>query len=125
MNTPCPSNNQTVAKPSQRCATARPSIPKTWSSHGLRDISTEFAARTGLTVRLTGEPLTERLPAETELALYRILQVALKNVEQHARANHVTVRLTKPGNMVQLTVKDGLHGERVIVIALDMQREEA
>ena len=73
---------------------------------GLRDISTEFAARTGLTVRLTGEPLTERLPAETELALYRILQVALKNVEQHARARHVTVHLAKQGDTILLTIKD-------------------
>ena len=32
----------TVAKPSQRCAAARPSIPKTWSSHGLRDIRTSW-----------------------------------------------------------------------------------
>jgi signal transduction histidine kinase len=40
--------------------------------------------------------LDERLPAEAELALYRIFQNALNNVERHARARHVTVRLTRP-----------------------------
>lgn len=73
---------------------------------GLRDIITGFAARTGLIIKLTGEPLTERLPADTELALYRILQVALKNVEQHARARHVTVHLAKQGHTILLTIKD-------------------
>ena len=48
----------------------------------------------------------ERLPAEAELALYRIVQKALNNVERHARARHVTVHLTKPDGFVQLTIKD-------------------
>ena len=47
-----------------------------------------------------------RLPSETELALYRILQETLHNVEKHARARHVTVQLTKPGEFVQLTIID-------------------
>jgi len=50
--------------------------------------------------------LTVRLPADTELALYRILQETLKNVEKHAHAHHVTVHLTKPGDFVQLTIND-------------------
>jgi len=50
--------------------------------------------------------LTARLPADTEMALYRILQETLQNVEKHARARHVTVNLTKPGDFVQLTIND-------------------
>jgi PAS domain S-box-containing protein len=72
----------------------------------LRDTSTEFAARTGVALKLACVELTARLPAATELALYRILQEALKNVEQHARARHVTVNLIKQGDLVQLTIKD-------------------
>ncbi len=72
----------------------------------LRDTSTEFADRTGVSVKLACVRLTARLPAYTELTLYRILQNALENVEKHARARHVTVRLTKPGHSVQLTIKD-------------------
>ena len=73
---------------------------------GLHDTSTEFANRTGVSVKLICVELTARLPADTELALYRILQETLKNVEKHARARHVTVHLTKPGNIVQLTIHD-------------------
>ena len=71
----------------------------------LRDTSTEFAARTGVPVKLACMELTARLPADIELALYRILQEALKNVEKHARARHVTVGLSQR-TFVQLTIND-------------------
>jgi signal transduction histidine kinase len=73
---------------------------------GLHETSTEFTNRTGVAVKLACVELTRRLPAGTELALYRILQEALKNVEKHARARHVMVNLTKPGDIVQLTIND-------------------
>jgi two-component system NarL family sensor kinase len=57
-------------------------------------------------VKLTGTTLTVPLPADTELALYRILQEALKNIEQHARARQVTVGLRQTGAFVQLVIND-------------------
>jgi PAS domain S-box-containing protein len=72
----------------------------------LREVSTEFAARTGVSIKLACVRLAARLPADTELTLYRILQEALKNVEKHARAQHVTVCLRKQGGFVQLTIND-------------------
>jgi PAS domain S-box-containing protein len=71
----------------------------------LRATCTEFADRTGVSLKLACKPLTVRLPAEGELALYRILQKALENVEKHARARHVTVRL-RQRTFVQLTIHD-------------------
>ncbi len=73
---------------------------------GMHDASKEFANRTGVAVKMVCAQLTPRLPAETEMALYRILQETLKNVEKHARARHVTVNLTKPGDLVQLAIHD-------------------
>ncbi|MDB6059606.1 MAG: histidine kinase [Verrucomicrobiales bacterium] len=73
---------------------------------GLHDASTEFTNQTGVSVKVDCVKLARRLPADTELALYRILQETLKNVEKHARARHVIVQLTKPGNIVQLTIND-------------------
>ena len=72
----------------------------------LRDTSTEFAERTGVAVKLACAPLSVRLPADTELALYRILQEALKNVEKHARARHVTIGLRRQGAFVQMKIRD-------------------
>jgi len=72
----------------------------------LRAICTEFADRTGVSLKLACKPLTARLPAEGELALYRILQNALSNVERHARARHVAMHLTKADGFIQLTIKD-------------------
>jgi PAS domain S-box-containing protein len=72
----------------------------------LRATCTEFADRTGVSLKLACKPLSARLPAEVELTLYRILQKALENVEKHARARHVMVQLTKQRDILQLTIKD-------------------
>ncbi|MCX6897704.1 MAG: histidine kinase [Verrucomicrobia bacterium] len=72
----------------------------------LRAAGTEFADRTGVAVKLACVQLPAPLPAGTELALYRILQEALKNVEKHARARHVTVCLRLRGAFVQLAIHD-------------------
>ena len=72
----------------------------------MRETSAEFTTRTGVPVKLAGVPLRERLPVDAELTLYRILQEALKNVEQHARARHVTVGLSQDAAGVRLTIID-------------------
>jgi PAS domain S-box-containing protein len=72
----------------------------------VRDTGAEFADRTGLSVNLVGVHLTARLPADAELTLYRILQEALKNVEKHACAHHVTLQLAQRGAFVQLDIHD-------------------
>jgi PAS domain S-box-containing protein len=72
----------------------------------LRDTGAEFEDRTGVSLKLACVQLAARLPADTELTLYRILQEALKNVEQHARARHVTVGLRQQGGFVELAVHD-------------------
>jgi two-component system, NarL family, sensor kinase len=72
----------------------------------LGDARTEFADRTGMSVKLICTQLTARLPADAELALYRILQESLRNVEKHAHAKHVCVQLSQQGAFVQLMITD-------------------
>jgi PAS domain S-box-containing protein len=72
----------------------------------LRATGKEFADRTGVSVTLARVRLTVRLPADTELTLYRILQEALTNVERHASARHVAVRLRQKGAFVLLSIHD-------------------
>ncbi len=50
------------------------------------------------------------LAQETRLALYRILQEALNNIEKHADARSVTVELAERGREVRLVVSDDGRG---------------
>ncbi len=72
----------------------------------LRGAGKEFSDRTGISVNVRDSLSIARLPANTELALYRILQEALRNVEKHAQARHVTGHLTKEGDNVRLAIQD-------------------
>jgi signal transduction histidine kinase len=64
----------------------------------------------GLDVRLENAGPDAPLPAEVELAAYRIVQEALTNVTRHARARSVTVRLTYEDGVGVEVVDDGLGG---------------
>jgi signal transduction histidine kinase len=60
----------------------------------------------GLSIDVQSPLGDERLPPETETALYRIVQEALINVLKHAAATRVTVRLSRSGKTVALVVQD-------------------
>ncbi len=72
----------------------------------LRADCDEFGQRTQIRFNLDGVGMIGRLPGEVEIALYRIFQAALRNVQQHARANHVTLDLTRRATSVQFAIKD-------------------
>jgi PAS domain S-box-containing protein len=97
---------QTVEEVQRIARNLRPSVlDELGLVPALRATCTEFADRTGVALKLACKRLTARLPAEAELALYRILQNALENVEKHARARHVTVCLRQRA-FIQLTIND-------------------
>lgn len=62
------------------------------------------ASELTLTLSVEGDP--NRLDAETELALYRIAQEAIRNAERHADASLVDVRLHFDSDEVRLSVED-------------------
>jgi signal transduction histidine kinase len=72
----------------------------------MRACCTEFEKRTGRPVTLACVQPQERPPADIELALYRILQEAFKNIEKYAGARHVTVELAERDSFVRLLIKD-------------------
>lgn len=65
-----------------------------------------IAEQGGVSVDVHSSLGDERLPAETETALYRIVQEALTNVLKHAEANRVTVLLSQTEKTVALVVQD-------------------
>ena len=48
----------------------------------------------------------ERLPDRESVALFRIVQEALTNIERHAHARHVAIVLERKGDTVRLRVCD-------------------
>jgi signal transduction histidine kinase len=55
-------------------------------------------------------PSSIRVAAEVELALFRVAQEALRNVERHASATRVSVRLMDRGSTIWLVVRDDGRG---------------
>lgn len=71
----------------------------------------QFAERTGLRAECQGcENFQERYPATIEVALFRILQEALTNVETHAKATTVRVELARSASQLQMMVQDNGRG---------------
>jgi two-component system NarL family sensor kinase len=66
----------------------------------------EFRTRTHLKVEFKPGRIARRLPPQVELAIYRILQQALTNVEQHAKARRVIVSLNVDARFATLNVID-------------------
>jgi len=75
----------------------------------LERLRVTFAEQTGMRVDLESR-LRERLPADVETALYRIVQEALTNIVKHAQANSVGIVLARQGDMVTALVEDDGRG---------------
>lgn len=70
-----------------------------------------FGARTGLDVDCNDcEHFRERYPMTIEIALFRILQEALANVQTHAQATRLTVHLARWSERIQMTIQDNGRG---------------
>ena len=65
-----------------------------------------FAERHGIATSFQTSGLPERLPPETETALYRITQEALTNVVRHARAQKVRVEMLAANGELRLAIED-------------------
>jgi signal transduction histidine kinase len=74
----------------------------------LERLTETFAEQTGIRVAFRSAMPEERLPAEIETALFRVVQEALTNVVKHARATRVSVLLTRqPGGVAAVIEDDG------------------
>lgn len=66
----------------------------------------EYQQKCGIEVELTVSGFKERLPAEMETALYRIVQESLTNTAKHAQATKVWVSMKQDGAQAQAHVRD-------------------
>ncbi len=76
----------------------------------LRMLLDEFKDRTGLRVTFTAPRAKAAVPPAVALAAYRIVQEGLANIERHARASTVRVRLAATARALRLTLTDDGRG---------------
>jgi signal transduction histidine kinase len=76
----------------------------------LERLVTTLREQSDLVVDLEARLGDERLPAEAETALYRIVQEALTNVVKHAEASRVSISLVRKGGSAVVVVEDDGHG---------------
>ncbi len=76
----------------------------------IRSLGEEFAERTGLDFIFRPPACPPALPPQAELIIYRIVQEALTNVEKHAAASRVAVRLDAQDKRLQLKIRDNGNG---------------
>lgn len=72
----------------------------------LERLATTFSSQTGITVDLEARLGAERLPAEVETALYRIVQEGLTNMAKHADPSRASVLVTPKNGRVLLVLED-------------------
>ena len=75
----------------------------------LERLGSTFGEQTGISVELHAS-VNERLPAEIETALYRIVQEALTNIVKHAGATRVSILLTRKDGTVTAVIEDDGRG---------------
>ena len=66
----------------------------------------DFAERTGIHNNIRLELPEHRLPDDIEITLYRIVQEAITNVERHAQATEVVLRIWPQDNTLRIDLKD-------------------
>jgi two-component system NarL family sensor kinase len=72
----------------------------------IKNLTEEFAERTGIDTKFATVVFRNRLDPEAKIALYRIAQEALTNVERHAHATHVSVDLRGHYKGATLRIED-------------------
>ena len=76
----------------------------------LKTLTDDFTARTGMTSEFSTVVFRNRLDADAKIALYRIAQEALTNIERHADASHVKLSLRGDRRGAILTISDNGQG---------------
>ncbi len=76
----------------------------------LERLAEAFGESSGIAIDVEANLDEARLPPEVETALYRIAQEALTNVSKHARADHVSIVVTRRHGSVTVVVEDDGRG---------------
>jgi two-component system, NarL family, sensor kinase len=87
-----------------------PMLEQAGLEDAIRHFRDGFVARTGIDVKLEIPRDLGRLGGEVELALFRVAQESLANVQRHSGSTNAEVRLQLQGGCIELDVTDQGHG---------------
>ncbi len=87
-----------------------PALEEFGLAPALRWYAAEFSERTGMKASLSVAGGERRLPRDTELALFRIVQEALTNAAKHSGASSVHVSVAEESGRIRLSVEDDGRG---------------
>lgn len=84
----------------------RPSIIDQGLIPALEYLAQENSRETNIYIQFTIYGEERRLPAETEVGLFRIAQEAVRNIIKHSGATEATIRLRYMSNSIKLVISD-------------------
>ncbi|WBS04291.1 CHASE domain-containing protein [Pseudoduganella sp. SL102] len=90
----------------------RPNVLDLGLSAAVEWQTTQFRKRSGIECDVVDPEGTPDVDDRCAVALFRVLQESLSNIQQHARATHVRVELRQLGGTLRMTIADngiGLH----------------
>ncbi|MDE0589773.1 cache domain-containing protein [Halocynthiibacter sp. C4] len=76
----------------------------------LQSLTKDFTARTGIKTDFETAVFRNRLDQESKIALYRIAQEALTNIERHSGATYVSMRISGHKRGATMRIADNGHG---------------
>ncbi len=79
----------------------------------LQSLIKDFSTRTGIDTEIQTVVFRNLLDQESKIALYRVAQEALTNIERHANATSVSLRLRGHRRGATLQIADNGHGFRI------------
>ena len=88
----------------------------------LEHIGNDLAQRSGVRVHVSAAVQEEPLPELQAVSLFRVAQEALRNVERHARAREIDIRLEDDGERLVLSITDDGQGFDVQNVELSKDR---
>jgi len=89
----------------------------------IRWLTGDMEHRTHITVKLTVSGAERRLAPHVELAIFRIIQEALRNVEKHASATRVDVSIEFAEGKINISVADNGKGFKLAGDVGDLPRD--
>jgi PAS domain S-box-containing protein len=89
----------------------------------IRWLTADMEHRTHITVKLTVLGTERRLAAHVELAIFRIIQEALRNVEKHASATQVDVSVEYAEGKIKISIADNGKGFKLAGDVGDLPRD--